>query len=879
MKAIDLFTGNGELVHKVRSTKDIIRHIQTREGNTSNYNILLGAGASYTSKIKTGSDLIDEWIVELYERYERKEPTSIEEARKTLELNHGSWYNPLNPYSSLFEKKYDLPSQRRRFVESEVDGKLPSIGYAFLTSLIENSFFHSAFTTNFDDLINEAFYQFSNIRPILCAHDSSVHSISISSKRPKIIKLHGDYLFDDIKSTLRETESLEQNIKEKFIEFCKEYGLVVLGYSGRDRSIMDVLEFLLKQDNYLNNGIYWCLRKDDEVCHTLRNLMWKDKVYPVLIDGFDEFLAEVHSKIIDQPLDLESNTNESKLKKTLKSFIADEYKLSKKQEIKNQIGLIKKDQSQHDIGGLINNMFDSDDKSDLSLTDFRNLLEVDNLVKKSKIIDAIEFCITCYNECNSVGVKPSYIKKIISLYHYNNDSSNTMLWCDRLITEDEFNLSYKLKKVEITKAYSEKFRLLKKYTTEFSKRHQVYNEIIMLSIEILNYGIDNIEVKNSDIETYIDKSKKLNPSLSNLIWQIEFDWIQYVKKQSNKKEDLEALESRVSSLIQSMSSISDESISTLNILTNDAYISEDFSKLKKVKAKIIEIYKHSSKEMKSQLLAMLNKIHHDSEKCKDIEAEDINNFKRNFYLDFINDKDIEDNCKILIDKAIFYINIEKNINIARTYFNNALECNDILIYHNEISNLADLLAYNFVEFLEKKVVDSKTTTSKKIILEVELDISIRKLEIQKSKRNIENILELTGNKISYITSLSYIYLLENEFEKVIELSQGISFTENSKYDVFSINLFYAAKKINHSIYNKSSIMNLSAKPKLVDIRICAFIILGQTQDAKRLIKEAISKNRLTYHDFKKWPIVPKELLEEIYNEVLQSDKEQTLRSA
>ena len=59
--------------------------------------------------------------------------------------------------------------------------------------------------------------------------------------------------------------------------------MIVIGYSGNDRSVMDVLEFLTKQDNYLSNGLYWCLRKDDEVNNTLQNLLWRDRVYPVLI--------------------------------------------------------------------------------------------------------------------------------------------------------------------------------------------------------------------------------------------------------------------------------------------------------------------------------------------------------------------------------------------------------------------------------------------------------------------------------------------------------------------------------------------------------------------------------------------------------------------
>ena len=75
--------------------------------------------------------------------------------------------------------------------------------------------------------------------------EDTINSININSKRPKIIKLHGDYLYDNIKSSLRETESLETNIKNKLIELSKNTGLIVIGYAGSDRSIMDTLNFLL----------------------------------------------------------------------------------------------------------------------------------------------------------------------------------------------------------------------------------------------------------------------------------------------------------------------------------------------------------------------------------------------------------------------------------------------------------------------------------------------------------------------------------------------------------------------------------------------------------------------------------------------------------
>lgn len=326
-----------ELKSKERSLVDLHRYITTRTDTNPNYCLMLGAGCSVSSGIKTGKELIEAWRKEIFYESEENKDTEYDtnKAIDFLSSIGGGWYSKSNEYSSLFEKKYDLPRQRRMFVEQQVSGKEPSLGYAYLAGLVADSYFNTIFTTNFDDLLNESFYQFTSMRPIVCAHDSSISSVTVTSKRPKVIKLHGDYLFDDIKSTLRETESLEENIKNKFIEFSKDYGIVVVGYSGCDRSIMDVMNYLLKQEDYLKNGIYWCIRKGDEVSEELRKLLWKDKVYYVVVDGFDEFFAYHYSKINDGKLPLDTGFISSKSQnivtrmlknKTLKNSMSEEIK-------------------------------------------------------------------------------------------------------------------------------------------------------------------------------------------------------------------------------------------------------------------------------------------------------------------------------------------------------------------------------------------------------------------------------------------------------------------------------------------------------------------------------------------------------------------------
>lgn len=318
MKNIEENYQRTDLQHKQRTIKDLIRFIKNvsyrnadKHLPTPNFSILLGAGASVTSGIRSGQDLIMQWKSDIYKDLNDasafKELT-VERINAYFDSTHMDWYDKSNPYSSLFEKQFDLQRQRRIFVEKEVANKNPSIGYAYLVKLIDEGYFNTIFTTNFDDLLNEAFYRYSHSRPIVCAHDSSITGVTVTSERPKIIKLHGDYLYDNIKTTLRETESLESNMRMKFQEFAKDFGLIVVGYSGQDRSIMDILTYLLQHEEYFKNGVYWCLRKQDlfNLSTELKKLLWKERVYYVLIDGFDELMAELNNDLNNGSLPIDN---------------------------------------------------------------------------------------------------------------------------------------------------------------------------------------------------------------------------------------------------------------------------------------------------------------------------------------------------------------------------------------------------------------------------------------------------------------------------------------------------------------------------------------------------------------------------------------------
>jgi hypothetical protein len=201
----------------------------------------------------------------------------------------------------------------------------------------------------------------------VCAHDSAISSITITSKRPKIIKLHGDYLFDDIKSTVRETESLEENTKKKFVEFARDHGLIVVGYSGHDRSVMDVLQHLLKQDEYFKNGIYWCLREQEKPTDELVKLLWRDRAYWVNIDGYDEFMAQLYDECVGNVLPIDTALVSEKPREIISRFCDNLYlQSSSSAVVKRDLARLKQEQNREALVESLREVA-RDDRNDTDL--------------------------------------------------------------------------------------------------------------------------------------------------------------------------------------------------------------------------------------------------------------------------------------------------------------------------------------------------------------------------------------------------------------------------------------------------------------------------------------------------------------------------------
>lgn len=858
---------NGELSHKLRTVSDLIRHIKTKEHSSpANYSIFLGAGASVTSGIRTASQLIDEWALELYERFNSGHPIkTAEEAKLYFESKHSSWYSPDNPYSSLFEKKFDLPTQRRRFVEQEVDSKFPSIGYAYLTSLVDENYFNTIFTTNFDDLVNEAFYLFSNSRPIVCAHDSSVHSISITSKRPKVVKLHGDYLFDDIKSTLRETESLEQNTKEKFVEFCKEYGLIIVGYSGSDRSIMDVLEFLARQENYLKNGVYWCLRRTDKVCHALKNLIWKDKVYPVLIDGFDELFAEIHSQTVRGELKLNSGKKQSKLHKTIQHIISDDFKLSKNPAIAREILSIKNDGDSKDISEFVKQMSLANESSRLGMKDIRNLMEIDTLIGSSDLAKAEETCSMYYEAAEEPEDKKVYIEKYIDIYQRLGLDNKVSMWCEKLIEIDPNNIEYHLKKSRSIEVLSDRTDYLLEVLEHFKYSTPLLNTIASTLLRRVRQE-NRIHSENYTKEAiiHLEKSLSIDPSLDNHAWSLKMELLSISHFRADSLEKKKEIKSLISDHVKLARTQHPEHMRSLELAEEQLDIACDKSELQGLLDFLLDLSTKSSLAKRRNINEIIAKTHEYTYQVED-----------NFQL--------KQELKVFIEEHLTLEDKSPTVALARIRYwlsvagdrSRGLEELDLLLKRKKISaHVGDILKLPLdfdeplLEKLTEKLEEEKHVLIKNYYFETLSEIFCFKGDYNTAEQHTDNAYKEGLPFGTYMAIKTYILLMAEKYPQILSLSDRYkSQLQGEEMETANVNIQFAAKKMMDKRFSELFLRNLTGRSSSDDVKICSFSILNQPNEAKRLIKKKLEIDAGLLYRYKRWPALTAECLPTEVNSV------------
>jgi len=254
--------------------------------SSSKYCFLLGAGASVSSGIPSGGELAEKWYDEIKEDADPREFEAWE-TEKGIDEN-----NLAASYPAIYEKRFRANrANGYAEIQDQLTGKEPNVGYAYLAKILAETEHRFVITTNFDSLIEDALFIYTDKKPLVCGHESLAGYINVHGKRPTIIKIHRDVLLDPI-SDKGGTTNLEEQWKEALKPLVSDFHLVVIGYGGNDGSLMNYLNDL--KDN--RKPIYWCLRKSDPKNKQTEEILTKND-YLIEINGFDELMVELRSAL------------------------------------------------------------------------------------------------------------------------------------------------------------------------------------------------------------------------------------------------------------------------------------------------------------------------------------------------------------------------------------------------------------------------------------------------------------------------------------------------------------------------------------------------------------------------------------------------------
>lgn len=276
----------------------------------------LGAGASAASGIPTGYAMIRDFKAHIFCRETNLSKREIDTADPIWTERIDDFFrrtsllpperDPME-YAAAFEAVYPQPRHRRQYIADAIAKGTPCFGHKVLASLMAAGKVDCVFTTNFDPLAEDAAVAANAIlsiadqkRPTVAAIDSADRAMRCldESDWPLIAKLHGDYQSIAIKNTGSELEQQDTRMRHVLVEAGKRFGMLFVGYSGRDTSILEALNDVLAAPSPFPNGLYWVTSSASHLLPAVTEFL--DRAQAAGVDTsvvecttFDELVAEI----------------------------------------------------------------------------------------------------------------------------------------------------------------------------------------------------------------------------------------------------------------------------------------------------------------------------------------------------------------------------------------------------------------------------------------------------------------------------------------------------------------------------------------------------------------------------------------------------------
>lgn len=282
----------------------------------------LGAGASQSAGLPTAWDMMWDLKRRFYCREENQSvaandlqnPAIREKISQFLQTRN--FPEPADPdeYSRCFEIAFgDDHRRQQEYISAMLADTRVSLtqGHRALAALIAMGLTKVVFTTNFDAVVEKAVAAVGgkSIVPFHLEGSYAVRDALNADAYPVLCKLHGDFRYQSLKNLASDLAAQNEQLAAGLKIACNRFGLVVAGYSGRDRSVMDALTAALKGENPFPHGLYWLTMKGRPVLPSVEAFLAaaEDKGVQaelVEIETFDSLLARLWKQIPDRDPEL-----------------------------------------------------------------------------------------------------------------------------------------------------------------------------------------------------------------------------------------------------------------------------------------------------------------------------------------------------------------------------------------------------------------------------------------------------------------------------------------------------------------------------------------------------------------------------------------------
>ena len=296
-----------------------------------NFAWFLGAGTSRNSGLPTATDIIWDLKRRYYCQQENQEVTqqdiqneAIKQRIQDFMESRGfpaQWAS--EEYTTYFEKIFGTDRERQRkylqaiFSEDKVT---LSVGNRVLGALMSSGACRAVFTTNFDSVVEKAIAEIGG-KSLSAYHLEGSHAANNAlnnEEYPLYCKIHGDFRYDSIKNLSTDLAEQNEELANCLLNASTRFGFIVVGYSGRDESVMKLFQRAITVQNAFPHGLFWTGIKGSPVHPAVEALLQQarhkgiDAQY-IEIDTFDALMLGLWRNYSSKTQELDKKVRKASL--------------------------------------------------------------------------------------------------------------------------------------------------------------------------------------------------------------------------------------------------------------------------------------------------------------------------------------------------------------------------------------------------------------------------------------------------------------------------------------------------------------------------------------------------------------------------------------